>query len=286
MKGLYVVSSELSAEFVLPEAKRPADFSLRNPNAMRLYKVCTIIMFVSAWQAVDLINSELKFYNPLLIPSPLDIVKRTAALCSTGALQKHIVASATRVFLGVLMAFPPAVVLGIGIARSRMVEFLFEPLIELIRPSPPLALLPMFILWFGIGELSKLVFIAFAAFYIIMTTVMLSAANIDVVLIRAARTLGINGWRFYREIVFPAISPDLFVGVRLGLSAGFVVIVASEFIAADVGLGYMINYARAYFRVSDMFVGALTIGFIGYSVNILLMAVERRLFNWRINDER
>lgn len=280
------MSRELSAEFPPREEKRPADFSLKNPNAMRFYKLCTLVLFVAAWQAVDLLNSQLKFYNPLLIPSPLDIANRAAALWSTGALQKHIVASVTRVFIGVLMAFPPAVVLGIGIARSRAVEVVFEPLIELVRPIPPLAVLPMFIIWFGIGELSKLVFIAFAAFYIIVTTVMLSAANIDVVLVRAARTLGINGWRFYREIVFPAISPDLFVGVRLGLSAGFVVIVASEFIAADVGLGYMINYARAFFRVSDMFVGAFTIGLIGYSVNMALVAVERRIFSWRLSDER
>jgi ABC-type nitrate/sulfonate/bicarbonate transport system permease component len=280
------VSRELSAEFAPLEEKRRTYFSLKNPNAMRLYKLGTLILFVSAWQALDLLNSEFQFYNSMLFPSPLDIAKRAAALWSTGALQNHIIASVTRVFVGVLMGFPLAVVLGIGIARSRVVEVIFEPLIELIRPIPPLAVLPMFILWFGIGELSKLMFIAFAAFYIILTTVMLSAANIDVVLIRAARTLGINGWRFYREIVFPAISPDLFVGVRLGLSAGFVVIVASEFIAADVGLGYMINYARAFFRVSDMFVGALTIGLIGYSVNMALVVVERRIFSWRITDER
>ena len=266
--------------------KRPANFGLQNPNAMRLYKLGTLILFVSAWQTVDLLNSEFKFYNALLFPSPLDIARRAMALWSNGTLQNHILASVTRVFVGVLMAVLPAVVLGIGIARSRLVEVVFEPLIELVRPIPPLAVLPMFILWFGIGELSKLMFIAFAAFYVILTTVMLSAANIDVVLVRAARTLGINGWRFYREIVFPAISPDLFVGVRLGLSVGFVVIVASEFIAADVGLGYMINYARAFFRVTDMFVGALTIGLIGYSVNMILVAIERRIFNWRVNDER
>lgn len=269
----------------LKQERRP-DFSLKNPNAMRLYKLCTLVLFVSAWQAVDLLNSVVRFYNAMLFPSPLDIARRAAELWSTGTLQNHILASVTRVFIGVLMAFLPAVILGIGIARSRIVEVVFEPLIELIRPIPPLAVLPMFILWFGIGELSKLMFIAFAAFYIILTTVVLSAANIDVVLVRAARTLGINGWRFYREIVFPAISPDLFVGVRLGLSAGFVVIVASEFIAADVGLGYMINYARAFFRVSDMFVGALTIGLIGYSVNMVLVAIERRIFSWRISDER
>lgn len=286
MKGKYAVSRELSAELETMEEKRPTDFSLQNMNAMRLYKLLTLIVFISAWQALDLVNSEFKFYNALLFPSPLDIARRAAALWSTGVLQKHILASVTRVFIGVLMAFVPAVVLGVGIARSRIVEVFFEPLIELIRPIPPLAVLPMFILWFGIGELSKLMFIAFAAFYIILTTVMLSAANIDVVLVRAARTLGINGWRFYKEIVFPAISPDLFVGVRLGLSAGFVVIVASEFIAADVGLGYMINYARAFFRVSDMFVGALTIGLIGYSVNMVLVAIERRIFSWRLSDER
>ena len=265
---------------------RLTDFGLENPGAMRLYKLLSLVLFVLAWQGLDLLNSVFKFYNAMLFPSPLDIARRAGELWSTGVLQNHILASVTRVFIGVAMAFIPAIILGIGIARSRIVEVVFEPLIELIRPIPPLAVLPMFILWFGIGELSKLMFIAFAAFYIILTTVMLSAVNIDVVLIRAARTLGIGGFRFYREIVFPAISPDLFVGVRLGLSAGFVVIVASEFIAADVGLGYMINYARAFFRVSDMFVGALTIGLIGYAVNMLLVAVERRLFAWRITDER
>jgi ABC-type nitrate/sulfonate/bicarbonate transport system permease component len=276
----------MSAHFETPQKKRRADFSLQNLNAIRLYKLFSLVMFILAWQVLDLVNASVGLYNPLLFPSPLDIATRAAVLWSTGVLQDHIFASVARVFIGVLISFPLAVVLGIGIARSRIVEVIFEPVVELIRPIPPLAVLPLFILWFGIGELSKLMFIAFAAFYIILTTVMLSAANIDVVLVRAARTLGIKGWRFYREIVFPAVSPDLFVGVRLGLSAGFVMIVAAEFIAADVGLGYMINYARAFFRVSDMFVGALAIGLIGYAVNLVLVIIERRLFSWRVSDER
>lgn len=280
------MSKELSVEISTLAEKPPADFSLQNLNAMRVYKLVSLVLFISTWQMLDVVNAEMDFYNPLLFPSPLDIATRAAALWSTGVLQDHILASVARVFIGVLISFPLAVVLGIGIARSRGMEVIFEPVVELIRPIPPLAVLPLFILWFGIGELSKLMFIAFAAFYIILTTVMLSAMNIDVVLVRAARTLGINGWRFYREIVFPAVSPDLFVGVRLGLSAGFVMIVAAEFIAADVGLGYMINYARAFFRVSDMFVGALTIGLIGYAVNMVLVRVERRLFSWRVTDER
>lgn len=280
------MSKELSVDISTLAEKPPADFSLQNLNAMRAYKLVSLVLFISAWQMLDVVNAEMDFYNPLLFPSPLDIVTRAAALWSTGVLQDHILASVARVFIGVLISFPLAVVLGIGIARSRVVEVIFEPVVELIRPIPPLAVLPLFILWFGIGELSKLMFIAFAAFYIILTTVMLSAVNIDVVLVRAARTLGINGWRFYREIVFPAVAPDLFVGVRLGLSAGFVMIVAAEFIAADVGLGYMINYARAFFRVSDMFVGAFAIGFIGYVVNLALVAIERRMFSWRVSDER
>lgn len=280
------MSNELSAQLETPETKRSADFSLQNLNAMRVYKLISLVLFIGAWQALDMANGEGNFYNQLLFPSPLDIATRAAALWSTGVLQNHIIASVVRVSIGVLISFPLAVVLGIGIARSRIVEVVFEPVVELIRPIPPLAVLPLFILWFGIGELSKLMFIAFAAFYIILTTVMLSAVNIDVVLVRAARTLGIRGWRFYREIVFPAIAPDLFVGVRLGLSAGFVMIVAAEFIAADVGLGYMINYARAFFRVSDMFVGALAIGLIGYVVNMVLVRIERRIFSWRVNDER
>jgi len=262
------------------------DFSLRNPTAVRLYKLGSLAFFIGLWQVISLINGSVRFYNPQLIPSPIDIVNAAINLWNSGALAKHIWASTTRVFLGVLIAVPPAIIIGIALARSRLFEVLFEPLIELIRPIPPLAVLPVFILWFGIGESSKLVFIAYGAFFVIMTTVMLGAASIDPVLIRASKTLGITGWKYYRRIVFPAVSPEVFVGIRLGISAGFVVIVAAEFIAADVGLGYMVNYARAFFRVSDMFVGAFVIGFIGYAVNSILVMIERRLFNWRFTNER
>lgn len=266
--------------------KAVLDFGLRNPVAVRTYKVASLVFFIGLWQALSIINGTVKFYNPLLIPSPSDIVQAAIGLWNSGALPKHIWASVSRVFMGVAIAVPPAVIIGIALARSRLFEVLFEPLIELIRPIPPLAVLPVFILWFGIGEASKLVFIAYGAFFVIMTTVMLGAANIDPVLIRASKTLGMTGWKYYRRIVFPAVSPEVFVGIRLGISAGFVVIVAAEFIAADVGLGYMVNYARAFFRVSDMFVGAFVIGFIGYAVNSILVMVEHRLFNWRFSNER
>jgi ABC-type nitrate/sulfonate/bicarbonate transport system permease component len=105
--------------------------------------------------------------------------------------------------------------------------------------------------------------------------------NIDPVLLRAGQSLGLGRLQLYRHVILQAVLPDIMLGLRLGLSVGFLVIVASEFIAADTGLGYLINYSRTWFRVSDMLVGAITIGLLGVATNYLLVGLEKRMFRWR-----
>jgi ABC-type nitrate/sulfonate/bicarbonate transport system permease component len=251
--------------------------------ASRAVKPLSIVVVIVLWQAIGLLNDHMHFYNPRLFPAPADVVASAWKLAQSGVLWRDIYVSAIRVLEGTFAAVPVGIVLGLLVGRSRWIENTIEPLVELLRPVPPLALLPMIILWFGIGEASKVFFIAYSCFFVIFTTVVVGVRNIDPVLVRAGQSLGLGRFQLYRHVILQAVLPDIMLGLRLGLSVGFLVIVASEFIAADTGLGYLINYSRTWFRVSDMLVGAITIGLLGVASNYLLVALERRMFRWRVS---
>jgi ABC-type nitrate/sulfonate/bicarbonate transport system permease component len=251
--------------------------------ASQAVKPLSIVVVILLWQAIGLLNERMHFYNPRLFPAPADVVLSAWKLAQSGVLWTDIYVSAVRVLEGTLAAVPVGIVLGLLVGRSRWVENTVEPIVELLRPVPPLALLPMIILWFGIGEASKVFFIAYSCFFVIFTTVVVGVRNIDPVLLRAGQSLGLGRLQLYRHVILQAVLPDIMLGLRLGLSVGFLVIVASEFIAADTGLGYLINYSRTWFRVSDMLVGAITIGLLGVATNYLLVALEKRMFRWRVS---
>ncbi|SEF09782.1 NitT/TauT family transport system permease protein/taurine transport system permease protein/sulfonate transport system permease protein [Rhizobiales bacterium GAS191] len=244
-------------------------------------KPLALAIVVLVWQAVGLLNQAMPFYNPLLFPAPWDLLVAGWKLAQSGVLWWDIVASTSRVLIGTLAAAPIGIVLGIAVARIRWLEVGIEPIIELLRPVPTLALLPMIILWFGIGETSKILFIAYSCFFVIFTTTLVGVRNVDPILLHAGESLGFGRLQLYRFIILRAVLPDIMLGVRLGLSVGFLVIVAAEFIAADTGLGYLINYSRTWFRVADMLVGAIVIGLLGVTANYALVALERRMFRWR-----
>ena len=244
-------------------------------------KLLSIVVVILGWQAIGLVNSRMHFYNPRLFPAPADIIQAAWALGQSGVLWIDILVSTWRVLEGVLLAAPVGIALGMAVGRIRWFEDSVEPIIELLRPIPPLALLPMIILWFGIGEASKVFFIAYSCFFVFFTTVVVGVRNIDSVLLRAGQSLGLSWLQQQRFIIVQAVLPDIMLGLRLSLSVGFLVIVAAEFIAADTGLGYLINYSRTWFRVADMLVGAICIGLLGVASNYTLVALERRMFQWR-----
>jgi ABC-type nitrate/sulfonate/bicarbonate transport system permease component len=244
-------------------------------------KPLSLLAVVLAWQLLAVLNGGLHFYNPKLFPSPADITLAGWTLAQKGDLQHHVLSSLYRVFGGFVLAAPVAIVFGILVAKVRWCETIIDPVVEALRPIPTLALLPIVILWFGIGETSKIFFIGYSCFFVIFTTTVLGVRNVDPVLVRAARSLGLGRWRVYRHVILPSALPDILVGLRLGLSVSFFVIVAAEFIAADTGLGYLINYSRTWFQVDNMMLGAIVIGLLGITSNYLLIGLERRLFRWR-----
>jgi ABC-type nitrate/sulfonate/bicarbonate transport system permease component len=256
----------------------------RRSRVGALSKWLVIIALVAIWQAIGVANSYSNFYNEKLLPSPYGILVAARALSASGALWNDIAMSTLRVVGGVALAAPFGVVLGLAVARVKWCEYLVEPLVEVLRPVPTLALLPMIILWFGIGETSKVLFIAYSCFFVMFTSVVVGVRNIDYVLLRAGQSLGLNWWQQQKYIVIPAVMPDIALGLRLSLSVGFLMIVAAEFVAADSGLGYLINYSRAWFRVGDMLVGAICISILGVASTYALLAVEKVAFPWKAEE--
>jgi ABC-type nitrate/sulfonate/bicarbonate transport system permease component len=242
----------------------------------------SIVGFFVLWYAMSLINAHVwRMFNPILLPPPHDVLVAAINLTLSGELPRDIAASLGRVVLGFLVAAVLGVGLGTLIGRSRTIEKLLEPVLELMRPIPPLAFLPVFVLWFGIGESSKVAFITYSAFFPIFTTTNEGIKFVDILLIRAAQTLGASEREIFRLVVLPAALPSIITGLRVGFAQCLFVIVAAEFIAADSGLGFLINDSRSFFLMSNMLVGAAVIGLIGFVFNSLLRRLEARLLRWR-----
>ena len=247
-----------------------------------LLRVTSIALFFAVWYAATLLNAHVfKVFNPLLLPAPHTVLLAGVEMVRSGELQRDILASLSRVVQGFVLAAIVGVAVGTAVGRSRRLEYLVEPTIELLRPIPPLAFLPMMVLWFGIGETSKVAFIAYAAFFPIFTTTVEGIKYVDPLLIRAAASLGASERDIFRYVVLPAALPNIITGLRIGFGLSFFVIVAAEFIAADSGLGFLINDARTFFLVANMLLGAAVIGAIGFTFNILLRRLEAWLLRWR-----
>jgi len=247
-----------------------------------LTRALSIGLFFGAWYGFSLLNAHLfHFFNPVLFPPPHLVLETGARMLASGELPRHILASLSRVVQGFLLAALAGVLVGTLVGRSRLLENLIEPTLEILRPIPPLAFLPMMVLWFGIGEASKVAFIAYAAFFPIFTTTVEGIKFVDPLLIRASASLGATEREIFRYVIIPAAIPNIITGLRIGFGLSFFVIVAAEFIAADSGLGYLINDARTFFLVTNMFLGAAVIGAIGFFFNLVLRTLEARFLRWR-----
>jgi ABC-type nitrate/sulfonate/bicarbonate transport system permease component len=248
----------------------------------RLLRFSSILLFFVIWAAFTHLNQSVwRLFNPLLIPTPKDVLAAGVDMVRSGTLLHDIAASLYRVLWGFVVAAVAGVGVGIAVSRSRTISALVEPIIEMFRPIPSLAFLPIFILWFGIGEISKIVFIAYATFFPVFTATVLGLRQIDPVLVRAAASLGASNTDIFRYVELPAASPSIITGLRIGFGMSFFVIVAAEFIAADSGLGFLINNSRTFFDVPRMLVGAAVIGTIGFAFNTALRRIESWLLVWQ-----
>lgn len=253
----------------------------RNSLVNTVSRPLSIIAFFTGWLGITLFNNNVhQMYNPMLIPTPIQVVGALVRLTQSGELLQDIAASMYRVIMGFIFAGLAGVGVGVGVSKSRVLSNMFEPLIEMFRPIPSLAFLPMLILWFGIGETSKIIFVAYAAFYPILSATILGMMQIDPILIRAAQSLGASKREIFFLVELPAVSPSIFSGLKLGFATSFFVIVAAEYVAATSGLGYEISNSRTYFDIPTMIAAAAVIGLLGYLINVVLTVLERYLLRW------
>lgn len=221
----------------------------------------------------------------VMLPSPVAVIEYLVKTVSNGELLEHTLASLERIFYANIVALGLGVPLGLAIGLYRSVERLLDGLISIFKPIPPLAWVPLSILWLGIGTAS-VVFITFlAAFFAILINTTAGVRSIDRTLLRAALSLGASRRRVMINVVLPAVVPHIFTGLRIAIGVSWMSIVAAELIAASSGLGYMITYYREVLRTDAIIVGMLTIGVIGLLMDMALRRFERWLMPWRTSVE-
>jgi len=233
------------------------------------------------WAVFTTANARVELVNPVLLPTPVEVGRVALDLTASGELARHVLASLWRVVQGFGLAAVAALGLGVLVGLCVPLRLMAEPLIELLRPIPPLAFLPMFLVWFGLGEASKVAFIGYTTFFPMFVAIAASVLRIDVVLLRAAASLGATRADLVRRVLLPAALPGIVVALRVGVGLALFVIVGAEFMGADAGLGHLIMEGRTFFNPAQIVMGALLLGLLGSLVNTLLLAAERRLLGGR-----
>lgn len=220
-----------------------------------------------------------------MLVSPQRLVERFAVLWTKGyqgiPLIQQILASLLRTLAGFLAAAVTGVPLGLLMGMSKRARWLLSPIFALLRPVPAIAFIPLFIIWFGIGEFSKVLVIFLSSFLYITVTTEAAVYSIPVGWQRVALNMGASRATLFRRVIFPASLPGIITGLRIGMALSWALVVAAELIGAQRGLGYMIMDASVFFRIEDVYIGIICIGVIGLALNAALSALERRLCHWR-----
>jgi ABC-type nitrate/sulfonate/bicarbonate transport system permease component len=240
-------------------------------------RVCALLGALVAWALLTHGNALVGWVNPAVLPTPLEVGRVAVEMTRAGELPRHLLTSLGRIAQGFGLAAVAALGLGVLCGMSTPLRVMVEPIIEFVRPIPPLAFLPMFLVWFGLGETSKVAFIAYTTFFPMFIAIAAAVLRVDVALLRAAASLGASRADLVRRVIVPSALPGIIVALRLGVGLALFVIVGAEFMGADAGLGHLIMEGRTFFNPAQIVMGAIVIGLLGSLINALLLALERRL---------
>jgi NitT/TauT family transport system permease protein len=239
--------------------------------------ITSFIVIVLLWELV----SQKEWVPPLFLPAPSGILVEGWNMVKTGLIFKHIFASLSRILWGFLMACGLGVVVGILIGFFSVPEAIGNPLIAATFPIPKIAILPLLILWLGIGEASKVAVIALGVFFPMVINVYTGVKNVDPLLIKAALSLGSNRRRIIWKVILPSILPMVFAGMKLGIGIALLLVVAAEMVAADAGIGFMILTAADLMQTKKLMVGLIILSLLGIFFNWLFQKLEVLFIPWK-----
>ena len=256
-------------------------FKVPGEGASGTISVVTVVGLFVVWFAI----TKLGLIKPLFLPSPQAVFQQfheyLTGTANDKPLWQHLVASVLRVSVAFWLAFLTAVPVGIAMGMSRVMRGIFDPPIEFYRPLPPLAYLPLIIIWFGIDETPKVLLIylaCFAPLALAARSGMKSAAQEQ---INAAYSMGASYRQVILHVILPSALPEILVGMRIAIGFGWTTLVAAEMVAANVGLGQMVLNASNFLRTDIVIMGIVVIGVIAYLFDLLMRWVERRLVPWK-----
>lgn len=216
-----------------------------------------------------------------LLPPPLTVLAKFVELWNNGTLLDNTVASVQRVLIGFVLGVLLAIPVGFLMGWYTIARGVVEPWVQFLRTIPPIALSPLVIIFMGIGELPKLFLIFMAVFLGSSIATFQGVRNVDVTLIKAAQVLGAKDATIFRSVVVPAAFPYILVGMRISLGSAWGTLVAAELIAAQTGLGQMMQSAALYFQVPTIMVGIIMIGLLGTIMDRIILYIEKRLTGWQ-----
>ena len=273
--------------------KRPARppreprIKLRLAHAsMKSYGLTAVVLAIAVllWQVVSMAG----VFPAFALPSPVAVWRAFVDIVRDGyggqSLVGDILISCFRIVIGFVGAVAIGVPVGLLMSRNKIVNDIIDPLLQFVRPVPPLAYIPLLVVWFGIGELPKAILILVGTIPVIIIGTMSGVKSTPPLRIAVARTLGATNAQIFRRIVLPSALPEIFTAMRVGIGVAWTCLVAAELIAASSGLGWLVQFAGQALQVSVVIVGIVIIGVIGYAMELVIRKVENWVVPWRGHD--
>ncbi|MCX8063257.1 MAG: ABC transporter permease [Anaerolineales bacterium] len=261
----------------LPEPKP----QISQQTSNRMISIATISALILTW----VIITQNRLVEPLFAPSPTDLWQAFQNLLPN--LPGDLVASILRrIVPGFTIGVTVGTLLGIYMAMNQVGRAIFYPIVEILRPLPPLALIPLLILWFGIGYITQILLIAYGIFIIMVINSFEAVRNVPPIYIHAATTLGANRRQIFQRVILPSIVPDIVAGIRVSAAAAFGYDVAAELMGAMTGLGYRLVLARRYLLTQNIVVILIIIAILSFTIDFLIKRVDAKVTNWKARVEQ
>jgi len=239
-------------------------------------KIFLIGILLTFWQLAP----TLGWIDPFLLPAFTDVVDSWWRLASTGILFEHVGISLYRAFSGYGLAILISIPTGLAMGWYTRAFRILNPIVQAARNTSTLALFPLFILFFGLGESARISVITYGCIWYILLNTITGVQGVDSLLIKSARSMTLRGFSMFYKVIIPGAFPSIITGLRLSAAASILVLVGAEMIGASQGIGYFIFWSQENYQVADMYAGILTISVVGILLNATLSFIEKRATLW------
>jgi taurine transport system permease protein len=270
------------AKLSAPPIRHVSGYSVPGEGSSTTIAFVTVVALLALWW----IATHNGWIRDLFLPTPERIITSFAEawkgeIQGGRPLPEHFGWSLFRVFTAFALACVTAIPVGIAMGVSRIARGIFDPPVEFYRPLPPLAYLPLIVIWFGIEETAKIVLIYLACFAPLAMAARAGVKSVMIEQINAAYSLGASKWQVIRHVIIPAALPEIFTGMRISIGFGWTTLVAAEMVAANAGLGQMVLNASNFLRTDVVIMGIFVIGVVAYAFDLLMRFIERAVVPWK-----